>query len=82
MLEKYRKEINQIDKELITLLEKRFTVTKAVGEYKKENNVPVLNQNRENEIIKKIQALDLENEQYIIELYLHLMKISKDQQNG
>lgn len=82
MLDKYRQEINQIDEELIELLEKRFTVTKAVGVYKQQNNVPVLNQNREQEIIEKIEQLQLENEKYVIELYLQLMKISKDQQNG
>lgn len=82
MLDKYRQEINQIDEELINLLEKRFTVTKAIGEFKKENNIPVLNKNREQEIVEKIQALDLDNEKFIIELYLQLMKIAKDQQNG
>lgn len=82
MLDKYRQEINRIDEELINLLEKRFTVTKAIGEFKKENNIPVLNKNREQEIVEKIQALDLDNEKFIIELYLQLMKIAKDQQNG
>lgn len=82
MLDKYRQEINQIDREIIQLLERRFSITKAVGEYKKENNIPILNRDREQEIIRKIEKLQLENEPYVIEIYLQLMAISKEQQNG
>ena len=45
-----RVEIDKIDSELIELFKKRMDCAKAVGLYKKENNIPVLNQNRENEI--------------------------------
>lgn len=82
MLEQYRNEIDQLDKEILELLDKRFNVTKLVGEYKRDNNIEVLNQSREDAIITKIKAQKLENEAQIIAVYIALMNISKDQQNG
>ncbi len=82
MLEQYRNEIDQLDQEILQLLDKRFNVTKLVGEYKRENSIDVLNQNREDAIINKIKAQNLENEAQIIAVYIAMMNISKDQQNG
>ena len=52
-LEDYRKEIDSIDRELISLFEKRMNVAIKVGEYKKERNLPVFNAKREEEVIEK-----------------------------
>lgn len=82
MLVHYRNEIDKLDKQILELLDKRFNVTKLVGEYKRENNIDVLNQNREDAIIAKIKSQNLENEQQIIAVYIAMMNISKDQQNG
>ena len=41
-LDKHREEIDSIDKELISLFEKRLDVVLKVAEYKKNNNSPVL----------------------------------------
>ena len=41
-LERYRQQIDIIDKELIELFEKRLDVVLKVAEYKKANNSPVL----------------------------------------
>jgi chorismate mutase len=38
-LENYRKNIDELDKNLIEILAKRFEIVKKVGEYKKENNI-------------------------------------------
>ena len=51
-----RTEIDKIDSELIELFKKRMDCAKAVGLYKKANNIPVLNQNRENEILDNVEA--------------------------
>ncbi len=81
MLEQYRNQIDQIDQQLIALLDARFTVTKQVGEYKREHGVPVLNQNREQQIIDKISAIDLQHSEQVTQVYLAIMDISKKQQD-
>lgn len=81
MLNKYREQIDKIDNDLIELLEQRFEVTRQVGEYKKENNIEVLNNDRERAIVRKIEALNLECESQVKEIYLAILKASKEQQS-
>ncbi|MGG7142835.1 prephenate dehydratase [Clostridium nigeriense] len=52
-LEDYRREIDFIDRKLISLFEKRMDVAIKVGEYKKERNLPIFNGKREEEVIEK-----------------------------
>lgn len=81
MLNKYRAEIDQLDQQIIELLDKRFEVTKLVGEYKAENSLPILNSDREKAIITQIKAMDLNHEPEIINVYIALLHISKGQQD-
>lgn len=77
-----REEIDKIDKEITKLFEKRLNVSREILEYKVENNLPVLNQSRENQVIKKNIGY-LENPEYINyleDLYLDIMKMSRDLQ--
>ncbi|QQG40674.1 MAG: chorismate mutase [Candidatus Levyibacteriota bacterium] len=53
-LEILRKNIDQIDNDILTLLVKRFSLVKKIGVYKKNNNMLIVNKNREEE---KINAL-------------------------
>ena len=52
-LEEARKSINEIDKEMAALFVKRMEAAKLVSEYKIEHGLPILDQNRENEVISK-----------------------------
>ncbi|NLK24719.1 MAG: chorismate mutase [Clostridiales bacterium] len=52
-LEESRKKIDAIDKELVSLFEKRMNVVLDVARYKKENKLPVFQGNREEEVLKK-----------------------------
>ena len=52
-LSEYRKEIDEIDSEIIRLFEKRMDVATKVGKYKLENNLPIFNGTREAEVIQK-----------------------------
>jgi chorismate mutase len=49
-LEKLRTEINSLDKELVSVLAKRFAVTEKVGKYKAKNNLPAKDPKREKEL--------------------------------
>ncbi|MCY6959241.1 chorismate mutase [Clostridium brassicae] len=52
-LEELRKEIDNIDKELTELFERRMEIALKVAKYKREKDIPILNENREKEVIKK-----------------------------
>lgn len=46
-LDTFRKQIDELDKELIETLAKRFQVTHQVGEYKKHHKLTSIDSNRE-----------------------------------
>jgi chorismate mutase len=48
-----RGDIDEIDQELINLLSRRMKIAEKIGEYKKANNLPVLQTTRWNEILGK-----------------------------
>jgi len=52
MLELYRKQIDEIDTQIIDLLAKRFEIVKKVGEYKKERNIPPLQPERWQQVLQ------------------------------
>lgn len=61
-----REQINQVDDELLTLLGQRMKLSDKIGEYKKNNNITILQTNRWNDILerayKKGEALGLTKE--------------------
>ncbi len=81
-LDELRKEIDSIDEEMRILFEKRMTIVKEIGNYKKENSIPILNQNREKEVItKNVNKLkDNSLEPYYITFIQTIMNISKKYQ--
>src|SRR6188768_2275897 len=57
-LEKLREQINHLDDELIQLLGQRMKIADKIGEYKKNNNVTILQTSRWNQILEKAYAKD------------------------
>jgi len=53
MLEKMRQQINQLDDEMMHLLGQRMKLAEKIGEYKKENNITILQTRRWNEILER-----------------------------
>ena len=62
-LEKARKIINETDKQMAKLFEKRMDAAKMVANYKKEHGLPIDDFAREEELIKRNTAL-VESEEY------------------
>ncbi len=66
VLEKLRQQINHLDDELMQILSQRMKVAEKIGEYKKNNDVVILQTNRWNEILerayKKADPLGLSKE--------------------
>lgn len=48
-----REQINQMDDELLSLLGQRMKIADKIGEYKKQNNITILQTNRWNEILER-----------------------------
>jgi chorismate mutase len=51
-LEDLRKQIDEIDELIVSLLAKRMKIVKEIGRIKKENNLPVFDKSRWQEVIK------------------------------
>jgi chorismate mutase len=52
-LTELRQQIDQIDDELLTILAKRMRISREIGQYKKEHNMPVLQTVRYDEILDR-----------------------------
>ena len=76
-LSEIRTEINEIDDELIKLFKRRMDCAKDVGIYKKANNIPVLNQKREDEILADVRSKGGEYGDAARLLYTNIMELSR-----
>lgn len=83
-LDELRQSIDQIDRELVQLFERRMAVTEQVGRYKQEIGMPVLDAAREREVLaKKVDLLSnpaLQSD--VVRLYENIMAISRRQQRN
>lgn len=73
MLAKFRDEINKIDAELARLFDVRRTVAEKIAEYKNNSDLPILNADRETEVIQNIAK----NDPFRGQFFANLMDISK-----
>jgi len=79
-LDDYRKSIDELDKEITELFEKRMDIVLKVAEYKKKNGVPIFDKSRESEVIQKNIGY-LKNEDYIEEtrrFFTRLMETARE----
>ena len=83
-LEQARLAINEADAVIAEYFEKRMRAAEDVAAYKKENNLPVFDGAREQQVIEKNLAL-ITNEKlkpYYKDMLVQLMRISKEYQNA
>ena len=81
-LKKIRAEINKIDKKMQSLFIKRMEEVKKVAKFKKENNLPIFDAERENNIIEsRLKNFDDEElKSHYVSFIRDVMKISKSYQ--
>lgn len=79
-----RKRIDEIDDILIGLFEERMEIAVSVAEYKRENNLPIFNKEREDFVIEKnLSKIKNEEIKEYAEKMIHcLMDLSKDYQKS
>lgn len=78
-LEVNRREINNIDQEMKDLFIRRFACAKKIAIYKKQNNLPVFDERREEELKQRlIKEIDDESlKDLYLEFLEELLKLSK-----
>lgn len=81
-LEEARLIINEVDSKMVELFKERMKAAKMVAEYKKENNLSVLDKAREEALINKNLGLlnDTELEKYYLTFLEGMLTASKDYQ--
>ncbi len=70
-----REEIDKIDGALMSLLDKRAVIARAIGEIKLQENLPVLNRKREVEILSKTSSFD--NNSFVKSIFIRILEESK-----
>lgn len=77
-LEILRKRIDEIDKKLLPLFLERMECTSGVAEYKRKNNMPVLDKKREREILQnKAEMVEPDKAEAVYNFYSSVMAISR-----
>ena len=82
-LDDYRVKIDELDKEITRLFEERMDTVIKIANYKKENNLPIFNRDREDEVIEKNVGY-LKNNDYAEEtrkFFVSLMEVSRELQS-
>jgi len=81
-INKLRKKIDKLDRELLTILDKRMAVSVEVGKYKAKNKVAIRDRKRESNIIRaKMDSSDL-NKSFVKKLFKLVFKESRRLQRG
>jgi len=82
-LNDYRAQIDKIDNDLLQLFKERMDVCRHIALYKKEHGLPVLNAERERELLITIENKSEEFlRPYTLKLYTTLLELSRDYQKG
>ncbi len=77
-LNQLRKEINEVDAEIVELFKKRMDIAASVAEYKKQNGLPVLDAARERALLARISDMSGEKfEGYARTLYHTMLDVSR-----
>ncbi|MBP1044047.1 chorismate mutase [Vagococcus sp. BWB3-3] len=82
MLSQQREKIDQLDQQIVALLEERMTVVTEVARIKAENQLAILDGQREEALLAKIRhyVKDDQYEESIVEVYQAMLLISKNYQ--
>lgn len=82
MLSQQREKIDQLDQQIVELLEERMAVVTEVARIKAENQLAILDGQREAALLDKIRHYVKEDsyEESILEVYQAMLDISKNYQ--
>ena len=82
-LEQLRGDIDAIDRQIVDLMKRRMETVAQVAEYKKANNMPVLDTSRERALLSKVgQEAGEELADYVQSMYRTIMAASRSYEHG
>ena len=80
-----RQEIDRIDREIIRLYGERMEISRRIGEYKREHQLPVTDPQREREVLERAGELagaeNAENVQALFRLLMAQSRARQEQDN-
>jgi len=80
-LNSLREQIDRIDDEILQLFVERMGASRQVALYKKEHGLPVLNAEREAEVLGAVESkTDEELRPYALKLYSKILELSREYQ--
>jgi len=80
-----REAIDKIDEDILIALKRRMEISKLLGKFKRENNLPIEHKNRENELLQSLKekAAELEIADALVEtVWKAIIEESKKVQNA
>lgn len=72
-----RKEIEAIDLHILNLLNERFSKITIIGQYKKENGLPIYDKEREETLLNKLKAKKIIPDIYLEHLWKEIFFVSR-----
>ena len=79
-LSEIRKKIDAVDSRLLDLFLERMRLAEEVAAYKNEKRLPILNRQREREILAKVTERAGDKERYAYHLYSTLLELARSRQ--
>ena len=79
-LGRYRQQIEQLDRDLVSLLAKRVALSKEIGAMKRVAGLPTLDPAREAEVIRRAAALARDaslNDEKVRDIFWHVIGLSR-----
>ena len=77
-LEEIRKQIDEIDNEILKLLLKRLQYSKQIADLKFDSSTPIYDETRENEILNRLKVNSKDNHKYIAPIFSEILTTSKN----
>ncbi len=84
MLNEFRNKIDKIDREIVMLLSERSEISKKIGVLKAKNCLDVLNSDREEELVLRLEEIGLKkglDNRYIKDIFGVILKESRKVQD-
>ena len=79
-LGRYRQQIEQLDRDLVSLLAKRVALSREIGAMKRVAGLPTLDPAREAEVIRRAAALARDaslNDEKVRDIFWHVIGLSR-----
>lgn len=80
-IEELRREIDKTDEIIVNAFLRRLSLCREIGQYKKENSIPVKDESREAEILEKLKEMSGGDGAAVTALYEKIFEISRESQS-